>query len=207
MWARWSRRRMRRPWFPEHATGVAGQPQLVWLECHAEQASGSGAVSILGNSQRHVIGARFAELAHVRDRFTMRLLSLFLTLALGAACADAPHSPTSPDAPSLPPAVNLTGTWRGQYVEVGCQSATCPVCCTSRGKIERRRGLTLVMTQDAATVTGVWDRSHGRGLGHARRHVQRHRQRDLAHTGRRPVPGVGQWLATTSRAAEKRVVG
>lgn len=85
----------------------------------------------------------------------MRLL-LLLTVTLGAACADAPTSPTSPAAPSLPPALNLTGTWRGQYVEVGCISTTCPVCCTSRGKVERRRDLTLVMTQDGAVVTGVW---------------------------------------------------
>lgn len=81
---------------------------------------------------------------------------LLLTVALGAACADAPTSPTSPATPSLPPAFNLTGTWRGQYVEVGCVSTVCPVCCTSRGKTERRRDLTLVITQDSASVTGQW---------------------------------------------------
>lgn len=91
----------------------------------------------------------------MRDRFTMRRL-LLLTVALGAACADAPTSPTSPATPSLPPAFNLTGTWRGQYLEVGCISTTCPVCCTSRGKTERRRDLTLVITQDSASVTGQW---------------------------------------------------
>lgn len=31
-----------------------------------------------------------------------------------------------------------------------------PVCCTSRGKTERRRDLTLVITQDSASVTGQW---------------------------------------------------
>ncbi len=137
--------------------GVAGIPRGTNVHC--------GLSAVLTESQQDGIGLRFAELAHVRDRFTMRLLSLFLTLALGAACADAPHSPTSPDAPSLPPAVNLTGTWRGQYVEVACISTTCPVCCTSRGKIERRRGLTLVMTQDAATVTGVWAEATVEGSG------------------------------------------
>lgn len=95
----------------------------------------------------------------------MRLLPLFLTVALGAACAEAPTAPTTPAAPRLPPAFNLTGTWRGQYVEVACISTTCPVCCTSRGKIERRRDLTLVMTQDGAALTGVWTEAPVAGQG------------------------------------------
>ena len=33
---------MRRPWFPEHATGVAAQPHLVWLEYHEAQTSTAG---------------------------------------------------------------------------------------------------------------------------------------------------------------------
>ena len=79
-----------------------------------------------------------------------------MTLALWAGCTEAPTAPTPPRAPSVPPAFNLTGTWRGQYVEVACVSTVCPVCCTSRGKTERRRDLTLVITQDSASVTGQW---------------------------------------------------
>jgi len=86
----------------------------------------------------------------------VRLLSLVVTLALWAGCTEAPTAPTPPSAPSVPPAFNLTGTWRGQYLEVGCVSTVCPVCCTSRGKTERRRDLTLVITQDSASVTGQW---------------------------------------------------
>ncbi len=144
---------------------MAAQPQSVWLEYHGSTSVRRKLSAVLAESQRNVIGARFAKFAHVRDRFTVRLLPLFLATALGAACADAPTSPSSPAAPSLPPAVNLTGTWRGQYVEVGCQSTTCPVCCTSRGKIERRRDLTLVMTQDGAVVTGVWTEATVEGQG------------------------------------------
>lgn len=90
------------------------------------------------------------------DRSTAKLLPLVFTVALWAGCTEAPTAPTPASAPGLPPAVNLTGTWRGQYVEVACQSTTCPVCCTSRGKTERRRDLTLVITQDSASVTGQW---------------------------------------------------
>ena len=108
---------------------------------------------------------RFADSANVNRRFTIRLLPLTLIMAIWSGCSDAPTAPTAPSTPSLPPAVNLTGTWQGQYVEVGCQSATCPVCCTSRGKVERRRDLTLVMTQDGSTVAGRWTEAPVLGQG------------------------------------------
>lgn len=108
---------------------------------------------------------RFANHGDVNGRLTIRRLSLTLVVALWFGCSDAPTAPTVATTPSLPSEVNLTGTWQGQYVEVGCQSATCPVCCTSRGKIERRRELTLVMTQDGATVTGRWTEAPVFGQG------------------------------------------
>ncbi len=110
-------------------------------------------------------GVRFAESDDVNGRLTFRLLPLTLIVALWFGCSDAPTAPTVATTPSLPPEVNLTGTWQGQYVEVACQSTTCPVCCTSRGKIERRRDLTLVMTQDGATVTGRWTEAPVFGQG------------------------------------------
>ena len=72
------------------------------------------------------------------------------------ACTEPPPSPTSASAPTLPPAVNLTGGWQGQYLEVACQSLVSPVSCTSRGKTERRRTILLTVTQDGAAVTGQW---------------------------------------------------
>lgn len=123
---------------PRAASAGANTP---WLRAHFE----------LGRS-----GTRFAKAAGVSTAHTRRLLVALLISALGIACTDAPMSPTPPAGPSLPPAVNLTGTWQGQYVEVACQSTTCPVCCTSRGKTERRRDLCLVITQDDAHVTGFW---------------------------------------------------
>lgn len=135
---------------------VAAGPQAVWWHYHRERRALRGSKAVFRESRRGFAGARFAKLTDVDDRVAVRVLTLALTMAIGASCADAPTSPTRPAAPSLPPAVNLAGTWRGQYVEVACISTTCPVCCTSRGKIERRRDLTLVMTQDGAVVTGVW---------------------------------------------------
>ena len=87
---------------------------------------------------------------------TWRLMALLLGGILVSACADAPTSPTGATGSSAPPAVNLTGTWQGQYLEVSCQSTTCLVCCSSRGKTERRRDLQLVITQVGAAVTGLW---------------------------------------------------
>lgn len=107
----------------------------------------------------------FAGSADVNRRLTIRLLSLTLLVAVWFGCSDGPTAPTITTSPSLPPEVNLTGTWQGQYVEVGCQSTTCPVCCTSRGKVERRRDLTLVMTQDGATVSGRWTEAPVFGQG------------------------------------------
>lgn len=94
-----------------------------------------------------------------RSRVSLRLSILgMLCGVLLAACAGEPTSPTAPTL-TEPPAVNLTGVWQGQYLEVGCQSTTCPVCCTSRGKTERRRDVQLVITQDGAAVTGLWTES------------------------------------------------
>lgn len=72
-------------------------------------------------------------------------------------CEGATVSPTPPASSSVPPAFDLTGNWVGQYEEMGCQSAVCPVCCTARGKgAPRISDLTLTVSQSQGSVTGLW---------------------------------------------------
>ncbi len=82
---------------------------------------------------------------------------LIVMMWLVPACSQAPTAPTASPPSTSPPAVTLTGLWRGQYLETSCISTTCPVCCTSRGKVERRRDVVLQVTQDGAMVAGLWN--------------------------------------------------
>lgn len=87
----------------------------------------------------------------------IRIAVLHLVAVMAVACESTATSPSTPSGPAAPPAFNIQGTWQGQYREIRCQSSTCPVCCTSRGKTLRQRELQLRVTQAGSVVSGRWE--------------------------------------------------
>lgn len=84
--------------------------------------------------------------------------TLILCAGLSSAGCERPVTEPSPTlAPAAAPGFDMTGIWEGQYLETACQSTTCPVCCSSRGKTERRQTLRVTVTQDTGALTGMWD--------------------------------------------------
>ena len=97
-----------------------------------------------------------ASVRRTRHRIVRAALILFVGLSV-SSCERSVTEPSPTLAPAAPPSFDMTGIWQGQYLETACQSTTCPVCCTSRGKTERRQTIRVTVTQDTGALAGLWD--------------------------------------------------
>ena len=90
--------------------------------------------------------------------YSARWAAIAVTALLPLGCERSVTAPSGPTAQAVPPAVDISGIWQGQYQETACQSVSCPTCCSARAKSDPKpRAVRITITQTGASLSGLYE--------------------------------------------------